>query len=123
MAGRFLGSLVKTRAFAMTPCETPGKIHHRDFPPLPTTAGARAYSNLGIHVSEVRVRGKRRLRDIVVIGDSAGRIDALWTIVRPLPANFPCSIFVVIHPSSDYPSMLDEIASKMGMPARLATRG
>jgi two-component system chemotaxis response regulator CheB len=60
------------------------------------------------------------LRDIVVVGGSAGSIDVLRTIVRDLPENFPCSIFIVIHLASDSPTMLDAILSRWGrLPAIL----
>src|SRR5262245_60313173 len=36
-------------------------------------------------------------RDIVVVGASAGGIDALSTIVEDLPADLPAAIFVVVH--------------------------
>ena len=34
-------------------------------------------------------------RDIVVIGASAGGIEALRELVRGLPANFPAAVFIV----------------------------
>jgi two-component system, chemotaxis family, protein-glutamate methylesterase/glutaminase len=54
------------------------------------------------------------LRDIVVIGGSAGSIEAMRTIVSGLPADFPATIFVVIHLSSDSPSLLDVHLSRWG---------
>jgi two-component system, chemotaxis family, protein-glutamate methylesterase/glutaminase len=47
------------------------------------------------------------LRDIVVIGGSAGSIDALRTVLRDLPGDFSASIFVVVHLSPNFPSALD----------------
>jgi two-component system chemotaxis response regulator CheB len=53
-------------------------------------------------------------RDIVVIGASAGGIDALKTIVKDLPRDFPASIFVVVHVSADAPGVLASILSRAG---------
>jgi two-component system, chemotaxis family, protein-glutamate methylesterase/glutaminase len=50
---------------------------------------------------------------IIVIGGSAGSIEALLTIVRALPAEFPAAIFVVIHRSKG-PSQLVEILGQAG---------
>jgi two-component system, chemotaxis family, protein-glutamate methylesterase/glutaminase len=49
-----------------------------------------------------------------VIGGSAGSIEALRVIVAGLPAEFPGSIFVVVHLSSDSPSLLDQHLSHWG---------
>ena len=40
-------------------------------------------------------------RDIVVIGASAGGLQALSTIVQALPAGLPASVLVVMHSSSN----------------------
>jgi two-component system, chemotaxis family, protein-glutamate methylesterase/glutaminase len=53
-------------------------------------------------------------KEIVVIGGSAGALESLMTIVAALPAGFPASIFVVIHRSSDFPSMLANLLSTTG---------
>jgi hypothetical protein len=37
------------------------------------------------------------MRDIVVIGGSAGSIEAVTELVRGLPPDFPGSVFVVVH--------------------------
>jgi len=50
----------------------------------------------------------------VVIGGSAGSIQSLETIVSSLPADFPASIFVVVHIPADYPSMLPSVLSRVG---------
>ena len=36
-------------------------------------------------------------RDIIVIGASAGGVDALRRLMRDLPADLPASVFVVLH--------------------------
>jgi two-component system, chemotaxis family, protein-glutamate methylesterase/glutaminase len=47
--------------------------------------------------------------DIVVIGASAGGIDAIRTILAALPPDFPGSIFIVVHTSPDAPGVLHTI--------------
>lgn len=63
-------------------------------------------------------------RDIIVIGASAGGIDPIRTILRGLPADFPGSIFVVVHTSADSPGVLDMIFRAAGvLPAITAKDG
>ncbi len=52
--------------------------------------------------------------DIIVIGASAGGIEALTQLVRTLPQNFPGSLFVVLHLSPDNPSLLPRILTRAG---------
>lgn len=51
---------------------------------------------------------------IVVIGASAGGVEALIRLVQDLPADFPAPIAVVLHIPSDSPSMLAEILRRKG---------
>jgi two-component system, chemotaxis family, protein-glutamate methylesterase/glutaminase len=53
-------------------------------------------------------------RDIVVIGASAGGIQALTTLVAGLPRDFPASLLVVVHIPSYTNSRLPEILSRSG---------
>ena len=53
-------------------------------------------------------------RDIVVIGASAGGIDALKTLFAALPADFPASVFVVVHTSPEAPGLLAHILNHVG---------
>lgn len=53
-------------------------------------------------------------RDIIVIGSSAGGIDALRQLVQMLPAKFDGSIFIVQHFPSAYNSILDIVLSRSG---------
>ena len=58
-------------------------------------------------------------RDIVVIGGSAGSIEAVAELVRGLPPDFPGSVFVVVHFPGSVTSTLPRILSRAG-PSRLA---
>lgn len=63
-------------------------------------------------------------RDIVVIGASAGGIEALTGLVRQLPADLGASIFVVLHLAPDQKSVLPRILSSAGkLPAKHARDG
>lgn len=50
-----------------------------------------------------------RQRDIIVIGGSAGSIEALKTLLAALPPTLPAAIFVVVHMSADSPGLLPTI--------------
>lgn len=57
--------------------------------------------------------------DIVVIGGSAGAVEALKQICRGLPGNFPAAVFVVIHISPTSRSIMPDLLSRAGhLPAR-----
>jgi two-component system chemotaxis response regulator CheB len=58
---------------------------------------------------------------IVVIGTSAGGVEALSELVSALPADFPAPIFVTHHQAPQGPSMMPAILSRSGaIPARTA---
>jgi len=52
--------------------------------------------------------------DIIVIGASAGGVEALRNLVRTLPRKIPAALFVVLHIPADSPSHLPEILSRAG---------
>jgi two-component system, chemotaxis family, protein-glutamate methylesterase/glutaminase len=63
-------------------------------------------------------------RDIIVIGASAGGIQALTTLVAGLPRDFPASLVVVVHIPPCAISRLPEILSRSGpLPAAHARHG
>ncbi len=63
-------------------------------------------------------------RDIVVIGGSAGAVDAVIELVRGLPADLPAAVFVVIHFPTDASSVLPKILNRAGaLAARHAVDG
>lgn len=52
--------------------------------------------------------------DIIVIGASAGGVEALLTIVRDMPRDLPAAVFMVLHIPAQAPSRLPEILSRRG---------
>ena len=51
-------------------------------------------------------------RDTIVIGASAGGVQALSTLIAELPADLPAAIFIVLHIPSNVPSLLPHILSR-----------
>lgn len=63
-------------------------------------------------------------RDIVVVGASAGGIQALLSLVGGLPSDFPGAVFVVVHTTPHAPSVLPKVLSRAGqLPAKHAEHG
>lgn len=53
-------------------------------------------------------------REIVVVGASAGGVEALMELVSSLPPGFDGTIFIVLHTSPHQPSLLPEILKREG---------
>ncbi len=63
-------------------------------------------------------------RDLVVIGASAGGVEALRELVQALPRDLPAALVVVMHLSPSNPSVLPSILSRARtLPAVAATEG
>jgi two-component system chemotaxis response regulator CheB len=60
-----------------------------------------------------------RSNHLVVIGASAGGIEALRTLAAALPQDFPAPICVVVHTSPQAPGVLDAILSRAGVLAAI----
>jgi two-component system, chemotaxis family, protein-glutamate methylesterase/glutaminase len=60
---------------------------------------------------------------VVVVGTSAGGLDALRTIVAALPAGFPVPIAVVMHTAPQSPGVLASILERAGPLAAVAVPG
>jgi two-component system chemotaxis response regulator CheB len=57
----------------------------------------------------VSASDNRQRIDAIVIGTSAGGVEALLRILPTIPANMPCAILVVVHLPRERPSLLTEI--------------
>lgn len=65
-----------------------------------------------------------RPQALVVVGGSAGGLEALMTVVADLPADLPAPVVVVLHMAPGAPSMLAQILGRRGrLPTRQAQQG
>ena len=63
-------------------------------------------------------------RDVIVIGGSAGSVEALVRLVPALPADLPAGVFVTVHTTPTSPSLLPRILTRAGnLPAAHARDG
>jgi two-component system, chemotaxis family, protein-glutamate methylesterase/glutaminase len=60
------------------------------------------------------IRTKVGERDIIVVGASAGGVQAVSELVAGLPPDLPAAVFVVVHTSSAFPSTLPELLTRRG---------
>jgi two-component system chemotaxis response regulator CheB len=65
-----------------------------------------------------------RDHSIIVVGASAGGVDALKRVVSDLPADLQAAVFVVLHvgPASYLPEILDRVGPLQALKARSGTR-
>src|SRR3982751_1315050 len=64
------------------------------------------------------------MKHIVVIGTSAGGIEALRTLVGELPKDFPAPICIVMHTAPQSPGILPDILARSGhLPATNVKNG
>ena len=59
------------------------------------------------------------VHDLIVVGTSAGGVEALQVIARGLPADLPAAVLIVMHSSPQGPYLLPRILGKVG-PVRVA---
>jgi two-component system chemotaxis response regulator CheB len=75
-------------------------------PPAPVHCGASAADQAG------RIREHPGAHDVIVIGASAGGVEALIGLFRSLPRNLPAAVLVVLHVGDTGPSILHELLAR-----------
>ncbi len=60
---------------------------------------------------------------VVVVGASAGGLEAVTALVRSFPADFPAAVFIVIHRGAESPAILPMLLRKQSrLPIRVAVQ-
>lgn len=54
-------------------------------------------------------------KNIIVVGASAGGVEALMKLVSHFPARLPAAVFIVLHLSAEAPSLLPSILSRVSL--------
>lgn len=67
-----------------------------------------------VHNVHKKAPGFMPNRDILAIGASAGGVEALLSLTRRLPQDFPAAILITLHMSSEHGSVLDDILNRAG---------
>jgi two-component system chemotaxis response regulator CheB len=79
-----------------------------------------------VSVENVKKRASQkagRRRNVIVIGASAGGVQALQTLVSGLPRDLPASVFVVLHTSNEASHLADILNRNGNMPVAFALNG
>src|SRR5262249_31610077 len=80
--------------------------------------------SLGETTAWHRLGSARMPRDIIVIGASAGGLQALVTLVERLPHTLPAAVLVAMHTSTTSNGVLPQILARAGtLPVKFAADG
>ena len=103
-----------TRTSAARMAESPDRESVRAPPEGVDAEDPLASRFAGAEVTATATGREAAYRDIVVIGASAGGVQALDQIVERLPPELPASVFVVLHLAAGGRSVLPSILERLG---------